>query len=111
MVALAVVAIGLAAAIASATRGVRHVVGLEDRTLALWVAQNKAAELRLVGAWPEPGVQSGTVSMASRNWIWRLMISATPVASVRQVRIEIEDAVTPGVVLTGLVEYAVNRER
>lgn len=94
LVALTVLAVGLAAIIKAGGENVRNTAYLKERTLANWVAVNKATELRASRAWPAVGRQKGTVIMAEREWRWESNVTAFKVEGaggedVRQVEIKV----------------------
>lgn len=76
---------------------------LQEKTLAHWVAMNKAAELRLAGSWPA-GKQEGVAVMAARKWRWLIASRPTPDPDIKllniEVRPEAEAGQTPLAVLT-----------
>lgn len=87
LVALAIVAITLGASIKASGQFTRNAGHLKEKTLAQWVAKNKAVEYRLQGALPALGHQEGDVSMAGQEWRWRVKVSNT--ADVRLRRLDI----------------------
>lgn len=76
---------------------------LREKTLAHWVAMNKAAELRLAGSWLT-GKQEGVAVMAEQKWRWIISGRPTPDPDIQllniEVRQEAEDGQTPLAVLT-----------
>jgi general secretion pathway protein I len=70
LVALAILAIGLAAAMRALGMATGSAADLNDRQLAGWVAQNRLAELRVQGRFPEPGLASGDVTQGGRRFQW-----------------------------------------
>lgn len=89
MVALAIIAIGLAAAIRVSTVNSANAIHLRDKTLAYYVAANKATEMQLEQQWPATGTQQGRAEMGWREWQWRMYISETPDKRIRRVDIEV----------------------
>lgn len=87
MVALAVVAIGLAAAIRIGASNAANAAYLRDKTLAQWVAENKTTELLLQADWPPTGSANGSSTMAGSKWYWQTQISATADARVRRLEV------------------------
>ena len=61
---------------------------LREKTLAHWVAMNKAAELRLNGIWLS-GKQEGVAIMADRKWQWIISGKTTPDPDIQLINIEI----------------------
>ena len=89
LIALAVLAIGLAAAIRIGATNSANAAYLRDKTFAEWVADNKAAELRLATEWPPIGTRHGRATMGLREWSWTTRVSDTFDARVRRVDIEV----------------------
>lgn len=89
MVALAIVALALTAMAASMNMMIDNATTMRERTYASWIAQNKIAELRLAGALPEPGTNSGEVEYAGMEWGWRTVISDTGVESFMRIDVTV----------------------
>lgn len=89
LVALAVLSIALLAALKSSGETMRNATGLKERTLAHWVALNRAAELELAGKWLELGTTHGQESMAGLVWYWTVVAEKTPDPEIRQAGIKI----------------------
>lgn len=89
LVAVAVLAITMGAFIAGGGRYADYARYQRDRTLALWVAQNRMAEYRLAPGWPDTGREEGRVSMGNQRWQWRAEISETPDPALRRINIEV----------------------
>jgi len=106
LVALAVVAIALAAAMRSTGQAINTSVALRDRTMALWLAQDRLARHRLDRDWPAADTKDGETEMAGRTWRWREQIITTPEANLRRIEIEIRNVNNPDVLarLVGLLE-------
>ena len=92
LVALAVVAIALTAVMHGFGQSIDTTSALRERTLALWVAQNRLAMHYTVHDWPTPETTEGTADMAGREWRWREQVATTPDADVRRVEIEVRVA-------------------
>ena len=91
MVALAVLAIALAAVIEGVTAHVANATYLRDRTLAHWVAMNRAAELQLGSEWPSPGTTKGAALLADHEWFWTVIVYQTGDTHVRRADIEVSN--------------------
>jgi general secretion pathway protein I len=100
LVALAVLAIGLGAIIKVASESAANIGYLRDRTIAGWVAANKANELLLARGWPELGDSEGRVTMASHDWRWQLRVSETDAADLRRLDISVNRAGDADVLVT-----------
>jgi len=66
LVALAIVAIAAAGVIGATERHIDTVAGIESRTAARWVAENRLAERALAGETPADG--EGRVEMLGQQW-------------------------------------------
>lgn len=71
MVALMLIAVGMAAAMTTITTNVHNAAGLKERTFAHWVAMNTLAELHLTQKWPIRD-DDGDMLMANHEWHWEL---------------------------------------
>jgi general secretion pathway protein I len=89
LVALAIVAITLGATLKASGQFAHNAGHLKEKTLAQWVAENKAVEYRLQGILPVLGHQEGDVSMAGQEWRWRVEVSNTEDVRLRRLDITI----------------------
>jgi general secretion pathway protein I len=87
--ALAVLAVALAALVTAAGNNARNAVYLKEKTLAHWIAMNKAAEWRLSNQWPGIGTQSGNEVMADQEWRWEITTFETPDETVKRIEIAV----------------------
>jgi general secretion pathway protein I len=90
LVALAVIAIALAAIMHNFNQGIDTTVALRDRTVALWVAQNRLAIHYATHTWPSPTVTDGVTEMAGRNWYWREQVMSTADPDMRRIEITVD---------------------
>jgi len=88
LVALAIVAIGMAAVLGALTSSADTLSYLRDKTFAQWVALNQIASLRISGQLQAPGNSDGDTDFAGRSWHWRQEVTATEVPGV--VRIDVK---------------------
>jgi general secretion pathway protein I len=86
LVALAIVALGLGALLATTTESVRASSYLREKTLAQWIALNRITEARLEGQPPADEDMSGDLEYAGETWRWELKTIKTPVSGI--VRLE-----------------------
>lgn len=77
LVALVVVAVAVAALARAGSQAINSQAHVESRTLAMWVADNALAELRLQAV-VEPGRRQGTSPMGRRDWHWDMLIQTAP---------------------------------
>jgi general secretion pathway protein I len=92
LVALAIVAVGVAAVLGALTSSANTVLYLRDKTFAQWVGLNQIATVRLSGQLQQPGNSDGDTEFAGRKWHWRQEVTSTEIPGV--VRIDIK--VRPG---------------
>jgi general secretion pathway protein I len=92
LVALAIVAIGMAAVMGALTSSANTISYLRDKTLAQWVALNQIANLRLSGQQPPTGSSTGDTDFAGRSWHWRQEVVATEVPGVERIDISVRPA-------------------
>lgn len=78
---------------------------LKQRTLALWVAQNRLAAAQLELPWPAPGERNGDAVQAGARFAWREIVSGTPNPAFRRIEIVVADVAEPGYVLARLTGF------
>ncbi len=89
LVALAILAITLSALLKASGSYARNASYLKEKTLAQWIAQNKAAEYQLQKAFPRTGNREGDVNFALQEWRWRVKVSNTDDNRLRRMDIDI----------------------
>jgi len=89
MVALAVLAIGMTAVLHSTSQAAHAGTFLKQKTIAHWVASNRAAELSINREWPNPGVIKGTERMADQTWQLETEVQETQVPELKLVTIRV----------------------
>jgi general secretion pathway protein I len=105
LVALAIVAVALAAGMRAVAQSSDAATLLKDRTLALWVAQNRLAAAQLANPWPPLGFREGDAQQAHTRFVWRETVEGTPNPAFRKIEIIVADPATPDYVLARLVGY------
>ena len=105
MVALAIIALSLSFIMVAITQSIDTVNTLRDRSYAVWIAQNKIAELRLANVIPEVSATSGEVEYASGHWDWRAVVSETGIENLVRVDVSVSHAGSEDVVrsVTGFI--------
>jgi len=88
LVALAIVAIGMAAVLGALTSSADTISYLRDKTFAQWVALNQIATVRLSGQVAPVGNSNGDIDFAGRSWHWRQEVTATQIPGA--VRIDVK---------------------
>lgn len=88
LVALVVVAIAVAALARAGSQTIDSQIQVETRTLAVWVAENLIAELRLETT-VEHGRRQGTSPMGGRDWHWEMLIQPAPGGDLNRVEVAV----------------------
>lgn len=107
IVSLAVLTMGLGAVIKVATNQSSQVAYIKNKTIALWVANNKANEVQLE-SWPRIGVSEGSESMAHQEWRWKLTVSKTADKDLRRLDIEVSQDNEKGEPLVRFIAFTGN---
>ncbi|HEX5208354.1 MAG TPA: type II secretion system minor pseudopilin GspI [Steroidobacteraceae bacterium] len=96
LVALAIVAIGMAAVLEALTSSANTAVYLQDKTFAEWVALNRLETVRLSGNMPGTGTSNDKTVYAGRSWEWQQKVSPLPgmaqITDVREIEIDVRPA-------------------
>jgi general secretion pathway protein I len=87
LVAVAVLAIAMAAVIGAMARQADNAGYLKQKTLALWVAHNRLAEVQLQPDVPDTGRSDGKVEMGGVEWQWESVVQATEDQRLRRIDI------------------------
>jgi general secretion pathway protein I len=88
LVALVIVAVGMAAVMSALSSSASTLSFLRDETFAQWVALNKISTIRISGQQPPVGNTDGDTDFAGRSWHWRQEVVSTEVPGV--VRIDVK---------------------
>ncbi|MBV8974141.1 MAG: type II secretion system minor pseudopilin GspI [Sinobacteraceae bacterium] len=96
LVALAIVAIGMAAVLGALTSSANTVAYLRDKTFAQWVGLNQIATLRLSGQMTQTGNSDGDTDFAGRKWHWRREVTATQIPGVVRIDVKVRPADAKG---------------
>jgi len=78
---------------------------LKQRTLALWVAQNRLASAQLEAPWPALGGRNGQAAQAGAAFVWRETVSGTPNPAFRRIEIVVAEAREPDYFLARLTGF------
>jgi general secretion pathway protein I len=95
LVALAIVAIGMAAVLESVDSSADSAVYLRDKTLAEWIALNQLAQTRLNAQPPALGNTDGKLDYAGRSWRWRQEVSDGGFPGILRIDVSVQQADTP----------------
>ena len=105
LVALAVLTLGLGTVIKVAGNQASQLAYLKDKSIALWVANNKANEIKLQ-SWPNTGTSSGHEFMANQEWRWKVKVSNTVDKDLRRLDIEVNRANEDGEPVVKFISFA-----
>jgi general secretion pathway protein I len=100
-----VLAVALAAGMRAVAQSADGATLLKQRTLALWVAQNRLAVAQLESPWPALGLRDGDAEQAGARFVWRETVSGTPNPAFRKIEIVVAGRGEPGYVLARLSGY------
>lgn len=92
LVALAIVAIGMAAVLEALTSSANTAIYLQDKTFAQWVALNRLETVRLSGTVPGTGTSNDKTDYAGRSWEWQQKVTNTQIPDLRQIEIDVRPA-------------------
>jgi type II secretion system protein I len=95
LVALAVVAIGMAAVLESVSSSADSAVYLRDKTLAEWIALNQLAQTRLNTQPPSLGSTDGELDYAGRHWRWHQDVVDAGFPGILRIDVSVQQADTP----------------
>jgi general secretion pathway protein I len=108
LVALAIIAVALAAGMRALAQATDSAAALKQRTLALWVAQNRVAAATLQSTWPAPGQRDGSAVEAGVSFVFRETVSSTPNAAFRKIDVVVATPDAPDYVLARLAGFLGN---
>jgi len=89
LVALAIFAISALVIMEQSTRSVQQLTRLEEKTMALWVAENSLAEIRLEQPWPSTGNNEFVVNSSNREWRVEQLIENTSNENLRKIIVNV----------------------
>ncbi|NRA83394.1 MAG: type II secretion system minor pseudopilin GspI [Gammaproteobacteria bacterium] len=110
MVALAVFSLAALAAVNVATEHMRSLSYIEQKTQALWIANNHLTQLHLDQKLPKLGDTKGEVEFAGQTWYWQQEGLKTPDPDFRLVRIRILASEGSESALAELTSYMVAKK-
>jgi general secretion pathway protein I len=96
LVALAIVALGMAALMTALGSSADSVSYQRDKTFAEWVALNRVEEVRLALQRPTKGKSEGEAEMAGRKWRWAQEVLETEVKGILRVDVSVRPSDAPG---------------
>jgi general secretion pathway protein I len=105
LVALAIIAVALTAGLRALAQATDSAVALKQRTLALWIAQNRIALATIESPWPAPGRREGTATQAGRVFAFSETISTTPNPAFRKIEVVVAQPDAPDYALAHLTGF------
>jgi len=96
MIALTVFAISAIALLSQSNQGITQTLYLEEKSHALWIAENKLTELRLEEDWPPLGIKNDKITQFDREWSITTSVSNTGEKSLRRIDVEVSRAEDTG---------------
>ncbi len=95
LVALAIVAIGMAAVLGAIGSSADSATWLRDKTLAEWIALNQIAQTRLQARPPSKGSSDGELDYAGRHWRWHQEVTDGDLPGILRIDVSVQEADTP----------------
>lgn len=92
LVALAIFALVAASVLTATARSLQTASRLEDKTLAMWIADNRLTELQLAQSPVADGREQGELEFAGRRWQWQSEVEATSEPDMRRVTLWVAPA-------------------
>jgi general secretion pathway protein I len=108
LVALAIIAVALGAGLRALAQATDGAAALKQRTLALWVAQNRVAAASLEAPWPSPGQRNGRAQQAGTAFVYTETISTTPNRAFRKIEVIVAAPDAPDYALARLTGFIGN---
>jgi general secretion pathway protein I len=90
-----VVAIGMAAVLATIGNSAATAAYLREKTFAQWIALNQLAQVRLQTSPPTQGTTDGELDYAAEHWRWRQIVSDAGLPGVVRIDVQVQPADTP----------------
>lgn len=97
LVALAVLTIAMAAVLRSMGQAIDLSTDLRARTVALWVAEERAVYHQVRNAWPDIETKDGTVEFGGQEWRYNERITSTQSSGMRRMDIEVRAPSSPDI--------------
>lgn len=95
LVALAIVAIGMAAVLGAVGSSADTATYMREKTLAEWIALNQVASTRLQTQLPSKGSSEGELDYAGRHWRWHQDVTDGELPGILRIEVSVQEADTP----------------
>lgn len=89
LIALAILAIASTAVISQSGQSIRQLHRLEQKSVALWIADNQIAYLRGLPSWPSTGRRSEQLEMSGALWNIDTEVTATSEPWLRKIDVSV----------------------
>jgi len=89
LVALVIVALGMAALLGTLNSAAGTVGYLQEKTLAEWIALNQVSTVRLAPQLPSKGDSEGELEYAGRKWKWTQTVDDMPIPGVLSIVVKV----------------------
>ena len=89
LVALVLVALGMAALLTALNSAATSTGYLRDKAFAHWVATNRLIETRLATNPPQNGSTDGVIEFGNQKWRWLQVVAATEVPGIRRIDVSV----------------------
>lgn len=110
MVALAVFALAALSVVSVASEHLRSIDYLEQKTIAMWVANNHLSEVQLNGKLPGYGTKKGKLEYAGNTWYWQQNTVKTADDDFRQINIRVFNRENSEDALADLSSFMVKKQ-
>ncbi|MGE0581686.1 MAG: type II secretion system minor pseudopilin GspI [Steroidobacteraceae bacterium] len=97
LVALVIVAVGMAALLGTLSSAADSSIYLRDKTFAEWIALNRISELRLAAKRPSKGKSEGEIDYAGRKWRYEQEVVETDIPGILRIDVKVAEATSPTV--------------
>ncbi len=94
LVALVIVAVGMAAVLGALNSAAQSTSYFRDKTFAQWVALNRIAEVRLQRQRVSEGKSKGDAELAGRKWRWEQEVTELDIPGVMRIDVRVQFADT-----------------
>lgn len=106
LVALAVLALTAAAVTRQSSQVLNDLRRLEEKTQALWLADNELTRIRIEEPWPALGQRSRQMEAMAQDWMITIAVSGTPNVDVRRIDVRVAAAQREQDPLLSITAYA-----
>lgn len=89
LVALAILAIALTALAGSSQTLTSNQARMQEKTIALWVAEDRLNEYRITQQWPPATTQTGKRALAGSEWQWTTRRNTTSSSDIYHLSVDV----------------------